>query len=225
MSQPHQLAFTYRCDVNLPDKSEVLPSSVVNKQWAIRSDSGWGEGVKLAFVRGDQLAVEDKVPVPAAAKGQEVVLSTHLRMPACAGRFSSSFRLEDEQGQRFGPRLWVDLLCLPEKQVLPLQPARQPDLMVVRPMDNLSERFLPNVPVAQVVPGPVVPGGAPVAASAPVAVAQPVAAEPVIPDDLAAKCAVLEGMGFVDRSLNLFLLKENKGDVRRAAEYLLENCQ
>jgi len=205
-NQPGKPGFTYLRDVNLPDKSEVLPSSVVKKQWAIRSDSGWGEGVKLAFVRGDKLSVVDKVAVPAAAAGQEILLSVDLRMPACAGRFSASFRLEDADGQRFGPRVWVDLLCLPQGNgnQQPVSNDPNPSALPV------------HIPVAQPVQLPAVQQAIPVQQAVPVQQLQPVVGE------FADKCAVLEGMGFLDRALNVNLLRQYNGDVRRAAEHLLE---
>jgi len=102
-------------DLTYRDGTEVPTGRQVDKMWVVRNDGpvAWPEGTTLQFSGGDQLdhVVNDVV---LAEPGQEVELSATVIAPEAEGRFTTYFRLVDENGRMFGQRFWVDIRVVPE---------------------------------------------------------------------------------------------------------------
>ncbi|CAE7648865.1 unnamed protein product, partial [Symbiodinium microadriaticum] len=52
---------------------------------------------------------ELRIPVPSASAGEELDISAHLTAPAAIGRHVGYFRLQDDEQNWFGQRLWADI--------------------------------------------------------------------------------------------------------------------
>jgi hypothetical protein len=101
-------------DVNLPDGVELdLDEGKFHlKTWILGNNGSeaWPDGTKLVLVGGDEDIVygTKSFPVPYAAPGEEVEVSALLR-PVKRGKFRTTFRLKDPEGNEFGHWLWVEI--------------------------------------------------------------------------------------------------------------------
>ena len=102
-------------DVTMPDGSEVQPCSVFVKCWRVRNDgaSAWPAQCRLVSAGGDDLLPEGSSElccvVPSASAGEEVDISAQLVAPSAIGRHVGYFRLQDNEQNWFGQRLWADI--------------------------------------------------------------------------------------------------------------------
>lgn len=102
-------------DVTMPDGSKVQPCSVFVKCWRVRNDgpSAWPENCHLVNAGGDEMfppdTTEMRIPVPSASPGEELDISVHLTAPSATGRHVGYFRLQDNETNWFGQRLWSDI--------------------------------------------------------------------------------------------------------------------
>jgi hypothetical protein len=91
----------------------------LHKVWSIKNvgTAPWPVGTRLVFVGGDLAPESDGrwsceaqgALVPYAAPGDVVHVSMDILVPNEAGRFSTTFRLQSNEGERFGPRVWIDV--------------------------------------------------------------------------------------------------------------------
>ncbi|KAF9095829.1 hypothetical protein BGX23_012562 [Mortierella sp. AD031] len=106
-------------DITLKDGSAVQSNADIVKVWEM-SNSGpgvWPEGTVLQFVGGDRMFTEDdkdakspEIKVSQAAVGEYVCISANLKAPSVPGRYISYWRLISPSGERFGHRVWCDIL-------------------------------------------------------------------------------------------------------------------
>lgn len=109
-AQPLQATFVREC--NLQDRTEVSPSQTLVKIWELQNSGAmaWPQGTKLTFARGDLPSVENSFDVAGPVDpGKTVQVSAAVRTPPQPGRYRAFFKLEDNQNNRFGPRLWCDV--------------------------------------------------------------------------------------------------------------------
>eukprot|EP00743_Colponemidia_sp_Colp-15_P001546 GILK01001688.1.p1 GENE.GILK01001688.1~~GILK01001688.1.p1 ORF type:complete len:665 (+),score=86.75 GILK01001688.1:126-2120(+) len=130
-------------DVEVRDGEVFPPKCPFVKIWRMRNDgtAAWPEGCTLKFVGGDALAVNNlqSLPVPSVAAGDECDISVDMITPATLGRYTSFWRLVLPGGnQRFGHRIWVDIIvsdAAPARTPLPTSlPPAQPATPVVAPV-------------------------------------------------------------------------------------------
>eukprot|EP00742_Colponemidia_sp_Colp-10_P000850 GILJ01000923.1.p1 GENE.GILJ01000923.1~~GILJ01000923.1.p1 ORF type:complete len:671 (-),score=100.90 GILJ01000923.1:153-2165(-) len=134
-------------DVEVRDGEVFPPKCPFVKIWRMRNDgtAAWPEGCTLKFVGGDALAVNNlqSLPVPTVAPGGECDISVDMITPTTLGRYTSFWRLVLPGGnQRFGHRIWVDIIVSDTAPARPLLPTSLPPAQ-------------PATPVAQSVPAPV----------------------------------------------------------------------
>lgn len=117
----HRAAFI--ADVTIPDRSICAPAQTLVKTWKMRNTgkTAW-EGVCLEFIKGEPSLIPDfdkKVDVGAhivvaqvgkVLAGQAIDVSTHINTPKGAGRYTAYFRLMNQFQERFGPKIWVDIV-------------------------------------------------------------------------------------------------------------------
>jgi len=102
-------------DATFPDGTKVQPGSVFVKTWRVRNDgsTAWPDSTALVTAGGDLLTAPDlAVPVSQSLvnPGDEVDISATLTAPACTGRHTAYFRLQNrDTGAFFGQRLWADV--------------------------------------------------------------------------------------------------------------------
>jgi next-to-BRCA1 protein 1 len=96
----------------LQDRTEVSPSQTLVKTWELQNSGtvAWPAGTKLVYARGDLPSIENSFDVAGPIEpGKTVQVSVVVRTPAVPGRYRAFFKLEDNQNNRFGPRLWCDV--------------------------------------------------------------------------------------------------------------------
>lgn len=105
-------------DVTMPDGTKLAPATQFVKIWRIRNDgeTEWPEDTRLEFVGGDCM-LGKAVAVPAAAPGECVDVAVDMVAPRPAGRYCGYWRLRSGTGVRFGHRVWVDVLVVPQEPV------------------------------------------------------------------------------------------------------------
>ncbi|KAK5815341.1 hypothetical protein F5H01DRAFT_345557 [Linnemannia elongata] len=106
-------------DITLKDGSAMQLNATFMKVWEM-SNSGpdiWPEGTVLQFVGGDRMFTEEEenvkspeIKVSQAGVGEYVCISATLRAPSIPGRYISYWRLVSPSGERFGHRVWCDIL-------------------------------------------------------------------------------------------------------------------
>lgn len=116
MSKKRYLA-RFVADVTVRDDTVMPGGKKFQKIWRMRNEcsSPWPEGTRLTFVGGDNIAEGEctSVEVPSLAPGQETDISVNMIAPLKPGRYVSYWRLVDPNNQRFGQRVWVDILVPP----------------------------------------------------------------------------------------------------------------
>jgi len=115
-SQPNFLA-RFVSDVTFPDGSIVNPGQQFTKIWRMRNEgpSDWPENSSLTFISGDKLSNEISVVLPFVPANSEIDIAVPLVAPSSAGRYISYLRLSTPDGNRFGQKIWLDLI-VSEKQ-------------------------------------------------------------------------------------------------------------
>jgi next-to-BRCA1 protein 1 len=106
-------------EVNLPDRSAVLPGQTLIKSWLLENNGteAWPPGTNLVFTQGmRELCATDGVAVSSALPGQRVEVSAVLETPQHAGLVMAMFSLADVDGRVFGPRLWANLHVVSDDQ-------------------------------------------------------------------------------------------------------------
>jgi hypothetical protein len=118
---PTRLVANYLEDVTIPDGSILVAGTKFLKVWKLKNEGGeaWPNGCKLVFLGGDNLSAQENVPVESTPPGGEVNVAVEMTAPARPGRFSSYWRLEDPDGNRFGQRIWVDLFVAANSEPAP----------------------------------------------------------------------------------------------------------
>jgi hypothetical protein len=70
------------------------------------------------FLSGD-LAPESVKEVPRAEAGTTVEVSATIKLPMTPKQYTGYYRLATEDGKKFGPRFWVDVIVVADTESLP----------------------------------------------------------------------------------------------------------
>jgi len=128
-------------DVTIPDGTILEAGAPFTKVWKMKNagSEAWPAGCKLVHLGGDALGASASVNVEfGIAAGTEVNIAVQMTAPAQVGRFSSYWRLEDAEGNRFGQRIWVDIyVAAPAAASAP-----GPDLPVLTPEQEAAIQTL-----------------------------------------------------------------------------------
>ncbi|KAJ4396563.1 hypothetical protein N0V93_000783 [Gnomoniopsis smithogilvyi] len=119
----------------IADGTVMPPNQVFQQTWFLRNggDTPWPAGCSVKFVGGDYMghvdsahpagihdlvsASESTVCYDALAPGKEFPFTVLLRTPAREGNFVSHWRLQADDGLKFGHRLWCDVTVEAPKAV------------------------------------------------------------------------------------------------------------
>jgi len=223
-------------DVNLPDGAKVLPGAVLMKSWEFTnpSTSTWPEGSKLVFVEGsrDLLAATEEFDVPLAVAGQTVEVRCPIQVPSKPGKYVATFQLATKERVPFdGHRCWVELIVSEEEKEHPVEQPKveqkaQPKVeqpKVEQPKVEQPKVEQPKVeqPKAEQKPEQPKPEPKPEAPKEQKLSKQD-KVDQAIREQYKAQLAVLEGMGFANAQLNLYLIHKYKGNIEQTVSWLLE---
>lgn len=102
---------TFVADVTMPSGTAYRPKIGMEKVWQVRNSGtcAWGVGYELVRIEGAQLGAPDTVPVPPTAAGELTDLAVTLQVPAAAGTYTSTWRLQSPEGTEFGSALSLEL--------------------------------------------------------------------------------------------------------------------
>lgn len=102
-------------DVTIPDDTRITMGSSFTKTWLVQNngDVPWGAGFAFVWVNGEAMTTQTRVPLPAAAPGQQAQISLNLTAPNKAGRFFTDWRFQDSSGRFFGDIIYARILCVP----------------------------------------------------------------------------------------------------------------
>jgi len=240
-AQPLQATFVREC--NLQDRTEVSPSQTLVKTWELQNSGAmaWPAGTKLTFARGDLPAIENSFDVAGPVEaGKTVQVSAVVRTPCSPGRYRAFFKLEDNQNNRFGPRLWCDVTVVvpnsasqvPEPDTPEQQNESTPEAEAAEAKDaqakcvaaqafwekeeareaaEKAEKLRKEAEECVVVYGKLEEPAGPAAAIG--------AGEA---HKYQTQLAELHSMGYTNEELNVYLLDQHQGDVQSVCAWLLE---
>jgi len=145
-------------NVSIRDGTQFEPGESFVKIWKLRNEGNiaWPENTRLGHVGGDKLSTIEAVTVPALPPGQDVDVVVDMVAPTKAGRYVSYWRLAQPNGERFGQRVWVDIVVEPKKSTETVEESTPetieesvPETMQVSPPSqeesNLFENLEQNV--------------------------------------------------------------------------------
>lgn len=202
------------------DKSKVSPGQTFKKHWTMVNSgkTAWPEDTLFMFVGGDDL---DTAPEPLSGPvnpGQEHVWEMEFVAPQAIGQYNSFFRMVTGNNNRFGHKVWVNILVVEEEksafaeaveqQSAPMEIDSQQDKEGgedPKPAQHITPKMIYDAKVQQTFANP----------------GQPSCSEVVNRDAF----TELFDFGFVDFEKNYDLLKSHNFDVQTVAHLLCEANQ
>ena len=97
---------------NFGDRFKVKPNQILIKEWTLRNngETEWPEDTLFIQTNGDEMRATSQI-VPGPVKpNQEVTIRMELESPILPGKYCSFFRLVYGDNQRFGQKVWCDIL-------------------------------------------------------------------------------------------------------------------
>eukprot|EP00011_Vannellida_sp_DIVA3-517-6-12_P000998 CAMPEP_0114621434 /NCGR_PEP_ID=MMETSP0168-20121206/9227_1 /TAXON_ID=95228 ORGANISM="Vannella sp., Strain DIVA3 517/6/12" /NCGR_SAMPLE_ID=MMETSP0168 /ASSEMBLY_ACC=CAM_ASM_000044 /LENGTH=554 /DNA_ID=CAMNT_0001832633 /DNA_START=153 /DNA_END=1817 /DNA_ORIENTATION=+ len=130
-------------DLYVVDQEEMKPFQQFVRGWVMCNDgyAEWPAGTKMTWVAGDKLSANLQKDVPVVKPGETVEVSMDMCAPGRPGRYVGYYRLALPNGNRFGHRVWVDImvkeatpqLSMPSSSHFISQPSAPPTEEVVPP--------------------------------------------------------------------------------------------
>lgn len=102
-------------DVTVPDGTAFRPGTPFTKTWRMRNASScdWGFGYALVHESDSLLGSVSRVSVSPTPSNANVDISVPMVAPAQPGTYTSTWRLQDPQGQWFGNRVYTVIRVVP----------------------------------------------------------------------------------------------------------------
>jgi hypothetical protein len=102
----------YDDDVTVDDGSIMRPGERFRKTWRILNDGDttWGDGYVLAFSSHMQMSGPESVPLPKIKPGKLGDVSVDLIAPMTPGRYLSTWKPRDPQGNSFDFEMYADIV-------------------------------------------------------------------------------------------------------------------
>ena len=144
------------------DGTVMSPNNVFEQTWYLRNggNSTWPAGCTVKFVGGDNMcavdpdhpasvhelvsAAESTTCYTEVAPGQEAGFTVLMRTPNRAGNFISYWRLTGPDGNKFGHRLWCDVLV---KEPAPAvrEEVKEEPIEEIKPVTEGSQMIFPKL--------------------------------------------------------------------------------
>ena len=105
---------TYVSDLTIPDGSEVKPGAALDKRWETRNSGtcNWDERYSLRLVAGENLGVNEQLPLYPARSGTNLIIRITLQAPMQAGSYRSAWQAHNPSGEPFGDPIFIDITVL-----------------------------------------------------------------------------------------------------------------
>jgi hypothetical protein len=92
-------------DVTVPDGTTYAPDKNFTKTWRLKNNGSctWSSAYKLVFDSGDIMGGAASIALTSnVAPGGEIDVSVNFKSPAAGGSYTSSWKLQNASGARFG---------------------------------------------------------------------------------------------------------------------------
>lgn len=115
-SRPMKPKMKFLDHIGNTEGTVYTPGYNLHKIWRVKNTgkARWPEGIRLISAKGELEA--DITPVPSINPGEEIEISTIIRVPMNEGRFHGVLRLETANGEKFGDKLHVMVQCESSKE-------------------------------------------------------------------------------------------------------------
>lgn len=99
-------------DLYVVDQQEMKPFEKFVRGWVMCNDgyAEWPVGTQMTWVAGDKLSQHLQKSVPVVKPGETLEISMEMCAPGKPGRYVGYYRLALPNGNRFGHRVWVDIM-------------------------------------------------------------------------------------------------------------------
>ncbi|KAI8981131.1 hypothetical protein BD414DRAFT_464073 [Trametes punicea] len=117
LPSPVPLRAAFVSDNAISDGQIFPPGAEFVKSWRMRNNGevDWPETTEVVFVAGDRMAPRDGAPqkfhVGVVKAGEEMeIFAGEMKAPEIPGKYVSTWRLSDGNGNLFGHSIWVDII-------------------------------------------------------------------------------------------------------------------
>lgn len=99
-------------DVTIPDGMIVNPGSTIDKRWSVENNGtcDWDKKYKLQLIEGDALGAEAEQNLFPARSGAQVEILIRFIAPNEEGRYLSSWKAVDPNGNAFGEAIYMEII-------------------------------------------------------------------------------------------------------------------
>lgn len=99
----------FEADISIPDDTVIQAGKMFQKIWRIRNTgtTTWKNGYNLIFDKDNPMTSVLSVPVAQVSPGEIADITLNLTAPLSPGRYQSTWRLCNLQGQKFGHELYA----------------------------------------------------------------------------------------------------------------------
>ena len=99
-------------DVTIPDGMIVNPGSTIDKRWSVENNGtcDWDKKYTLQLIEGDALGAEAEQNLFPARSGAQVEILIRFIAPNEEGRYLSSWKAVDPNGNAFGEAIYMEII-------------------------------------------------------------------------------------------------------------------
>lgn len=103
---------TFITDVTIPDGTQVVPSSTLDKRWEVENSGtcNWDERYKIRLTSGSEMGAAKEQTLFPARSGSRAVLRIVFTAPDQPGKYRSSWQAFNPDGQPFGDPFFVEIV-------------------------------------------------------------------------------------------------------------------
>jgi hypothetical protein len=107
----------FEADISIPDGTVIQAGKPFQKIWRIRNTgtTTWSAGYKLVFVKDTPMTSILNLPVSQVGPGEITDITVNLTAPLTPGKYQSTWRMCNPQGQNFGHELFA-IIRVPSAQ-------------------------------------------------------------------------------------------------------------
>jgi hypothetical protein len=99
-------------DLTVPDGTQVLPGSLVDKQWQVENNGtcNWDNRYRLKFIAGDDLGAPPLQALYPARSGTQPAIRLTFTAPGEPGTYRSAWQAYSPQDEPFGDPIFVEII-------------------------------------------------------------------------------------------------------------------